>query len=236
MAVVVLPTPPLWLVTVIIIYFVYVKFRVCTYTHRRKCACLSMRIFIYSSTCKYCVCVYSDFWIDENAIGAVQLPPLIHARKRKALLAQPMWNGATVCAATIADLVGPTMPQIVQDRLSDSLREWQSSLTSTFARYDQSSFLPKQITKFQCTNIASAQTQTRDQQQNGPVPRPERRGLIARVDQALNILDREIFGQRGQPPFRDSRNGVFQTRRAITPGNQKAQEHPHSRSQVLPFP
>ena len=57
---------------------------------------------------------------------------------------------------TIADLVGATMPQIVQDRLSDFLWEWQSCLTSTFARYDQSSFLPKQIAKFQCTNIASA--------------------------------------------------------------------------------
>jgi hypothetical protein len=43
---------------------------------------------------------------------------------------------------TIANLAGPTMPQIVQDRLSDSLWEWQSCLTSTFARYDQSSFLP----------------------------------------------------------------------------------------------
>jgi hypothetical protein len=31
--------------------------------------------------------LYSDFWIDENAIGAVRLPPLIYARKRKALLA-----------------------------------------------------------------------------------------------------------------------------------------------------
>jgi hypothetical protein len=33
------------------------------------------------------MCTYSDFWIDENAIGAVRLPQPIHARKRKALLA-----------------------------------------------------------------------------------------------------------------------------------------------------
>src|SRR5580704_2340016 len=67
---------------------------------------------------------------------------------------------------TIADLVGATMPQIVQDRLSDFLWEWQSRLASTFARHDKRSFLPKQIAKFQCAHIASAQTKTRDQQQN----------------------------------------------------------------------
>jgi hypothetical protein len=56
----------------------------------------------------------------------------------------------------IANLVGSTMSQIVQDRLSDFLWEWQSCLASTFARHDKRSFLPKQITKFQCAHIASA--------------------------------------------------------------------------------
>jgi hypothetical protein len=56
----------------------------------------------------------------------------------------------------IANLVGSAMPQIVQDRVSDLLWEWQSCLASTFARYDKRSFLPKQIAKFQCADIASA--------------------------------------------------------------------------------
>src|SRR5271165_4033143 len=40
----------------------------------------------------------------------------------------------------IANLVGSTTPQIVQERLSDFLWEWQSCLASTFARHDKHSF------------------------------------------------------------------------------------------------
>jgi len=56
----------------------------------------------------------------------------------------------------IANPVGSTMPQIVQDRLSDFLWEWQSCLASTFTRHNQRSFFPKKIAKFQCAHIASA--------------------------------------------------------------------------------
>ena len=66
-----------------------------------------------------------------------------------------------------------------------------------------------------------AQTKPREQKKDRPVPDPMRKGEIAPLDQAGDILGQQITRQRRQPPVWRRRHGMIETGAALAARGQE---------------
>jgi hypothetical protein len=84
-------------------------------------------------------------------------------------------------------------------------------------------------------DISRPKAQTGQQDQDGPIPRSNDRGLIAGSNQAFHLFRLKIAWHRSQAPMSRSGNGSIQPHGAFTFGNQKTQEHAKRRGALLGY-
>src|SRR5215831_10502403 len=87
---------------------------------------------------------------------------------------------------------GPRSFEIGEHGVAGVLRKWQSRLSSTLAPDGQRGLLPVEIVEAQRDNVARAQAQTSQQEQDRPVSQAGRRCQVTRRDEPLDLRSVDV--------------------------------------------
>ncbi len=146
-------------------------------------------------------------------------------------------EGAERCTAADKDHIGvrlrSAIVEIRHQRLSHFIGQRQSRLTPSLPADVNPGALPVDIAQPKLHDVAGAKTQTSEQQQNRSITLANVRSEIARRDDALHIVRRQVSRERGKTPVRQDGDGPIQSAGAFTFCDQKPEEHPKSRRALL---
>jgi hypothetical protein len=121
----------------------------------------------------------------------------------------------------------PKVLEIVPHGITNLLRKWQPALTATFADNADTTLCPVDIGQKKVSNIACAQAQSGQQQDDRAVARARGAVWITGPKESLYIGGVDITRQGDKSPRGDARNRPDEVRRTIPVCGEKAQEHPY---------
>src|SRR5271169_4980989 len=128
---------------------------------------------------------------------------------------------------------GAPAREVVQDRISNVLREWQSNLVAPLPRDPQRTRRPLDIADAKSRDVAGSKPEPCQEQNDCSVTPVSRRTAVTCGDQAVDLLRRQIFWQSGQVPGGKGWHSPIQIGLALAADAEISQERTEAGGQLF---